>query len=187
MAQIPQSLHSPKEAQRRGLRFVGKVKGAHGLRGELYLLVFSSETSWFDQLTCLHLFYAPTQEWVELPLVSVRPHRKGMIAQTKTLKDRNEAQRYKGSEFFIPEDFLVSEPGEGLYLAELEGFNVIQKGRGFIGKIIGFSSNGVQDLIVVINSKGEFEIPLVDPLIVEIRWNQNEVEMDLPEGLVEYE
>jgi len=184
---VHKTLHSPEEAKQRGLRLVGKVKGAHGLRGELYLLVFSGETSWFSQLTCLHLFCAENRKWVELPLESIRPHKKGMIAKIEILADRNEAELYKGSEFFIPKDFLVSKPGEDIYLAEIENFNVFQKGRGFIGKVTAFSSNGVQELIVVTNSKGEFEVPLVDPLIVEIRWNQNEIEMDLPDGLVEWD
>lgn len=186
-AKPPKQLHPSHEAKERGLRMVGKIKDAHGIRGELYVLIFSGETSWLDKLKSLQLYRAQSPGWVELALKSVRPHKKGLIAKTETLADRTEAETYKGSEFFIPEEFLISEPGEGIYLAEVEGFKVIQKDQGEIGKVTGFSSNGIQDLLVITNDKGEFEVPLVEPLIVEIRFEQNEIEMDLPEGLVEYE
>lgn len=183
--QRPMIQHSPEEAAQRGLRLVGKVKDAHGIRGELYLLIFSGETSWLEKLDALHLFQGRTKEWLEIPLKSVRPHKQGFIAKTETILDRNQAEELKGSEFFIPEDFLVSGPGETIYLAEIEGFQVIQKGGVKLGKIVSFSSNGVQDIIVVKNASGEFEIPLVEDFIVEIRFKDQEIEMDIPEGLVE--
>ncbi|MCB0364895.1 MAG: 16S rRNA processing protein RimM [Bdellovibrionaceae bacterium] len=179
------SQHPPQEAQERGLRLVGKVKDAHGIRGELYVLIFSGETSWLQDLKVVQLYHTGRGGWLEIPLKNARVHKQGFIAKTETITDRNQAEELKGAEFFIPEEFLVSEPGETIYLAEIEGFSVIQKGGGPVGQIVGFSSNGPQDIIRVQAGDAEFEIPLVEEFIVEIRFAAKEIEMDLPEGLME--
>jgi 16S rRNA processing protein RimM len=164
---------------------VGKIKDAHGIRGELYVLVFSGEVSWLNQLKQLDLYSAGRTEWFQLAIERVRPHKQGFIAKCTELSDRNQAEELKGCEFFIPETFLVSQPGQAIYLAEIDGFRVIQKGLGEVGRIVGFSGNGAQDLLLVENPRGQFAVPFVKELVVAIRYAEQEIEMDLPEGLVE--
>jgi 16S rRNA processing protein RimM len=196
---------------------VGKVKDAHGIKGELYLLIFSGETAWLDQLTEIHLIppevsesaqsprskgashdgagdansrnaIKPTAEKppaiVDLKIKSVRPHKGGLIVKTHELRDRNQAEAFIGHLFQIPKDFLKSEPGEALYLGEVHGFSV-EIETGLIGAVIGFSSNGAQDLLVVPTDKGEVEIPFVDEFVESIDYENKIIRMKLPEGLLE--
>ncbi|MCB0362297.1 MAG: 16S rRNA processing protein RimM [Bdellovibrionales bacterium] len=189
-----------EQAKSKGLKLMGKVKSAHGIRGELYILVFAGEVDWLSKLKVLELYQykiprevqdtAPSNRgWLRFDLVSARVHKGGFIAKSSQIKDRNAAEELKGSYFYIPADFLITNPGEKIYLSEIEGFSVVELNKGYLGKIEGFSSNGVQDLLVLKDAmgrkEGEILIPLVSEFVVEILFERRELIMKLPEGLVE--
>jgi len=67
----------------------------------------------------------------------------------------------------------------------VKGFKVYDKGT-LVGKIIGFSSNNAQDLLIVETSNKEVEIPFVQAFVVKMDSKNKKIEMDLPEGLVEF-
>jgi 16S rRNA processing protein RimM len=165
---------------------VGKVKDAHGIRGELFLVLFSGEAEWVDRLEKLRLVPAvgSSEAAKTFTLKSVRAHKNGLIAKTDEIRDRNEAETLKGWLLEIPEEFLVSEPGETIYLREIQNFNVVTKHKGLVGRIVNFASNGLQDLLVVETSWGEFEIPLVDEFVERIDYEARQIHMDIPEGLL---
>ena len=52
-----------------------------------------------------------------------------------------------------------------------------------LGEIVGFSSNGPQDLLVVEANGKTVEIPFVDAFIKKIDFKHQSVVMELPEGL----
>jgi 16S rRNA processing protein RimM len=165
---------------------VGKVKDAHGIKGELFVLIFSGETSWLPKLKTLRLVENETGEAKtrELTVKSARVHKNGLIVKTEELKDRNEAESLCGWLFDLPAEFFVSEKGEAIYLREIEGFAVVTKAKGEIGTIVGFGSNGGQDLLVVKTGWGEFEIPFVAAFVDKIDYQARVVKMNLPEGLL---
>jgi 16S rRNA processing protein RimM len=114
-----------------------------------------------------------------------RPHKKGFIVKSDEINDRNESDLYKGAVFYINKSYIETKAGEEIYLKEVEGFNVYDKGT-LVGKIIGFSSNNAQDLLVVETSNKEVEIPFVQAFVVKMDSKNKKIEMDLPEGLVEF-
>lgn len=56
-----------------------------------------------------------------------------------------------------------------------------------LGEIVDFSSNGVQDLLVVDAGGKKVEVPFVDDFIKKIDFKHQVVVMDLPEGLFDLE
>jgi len=62
---------------------------------------------------------------------------------------------------------------------------VVDKNRGEVGTIVGFSSNGPQDLIRVKTSTGVYEVPLIKPFIEKIELPEQKIYMDIPMGLLE--
>ncbi|HVK61104.1 MAG TPA: ribosome maturation factor RimM, partial [Bdellovibrionales bacterium] len=141
---------------------VGKVKDAHGIRGELFIVLFAGEAEWLDDLTSIRLVN-PTgaADPAEFSVKSVRPHKNGLIVKSTDIKDRNAAEALKGRLLEVPEEFLVSESGETPFLKEVLGFEVTTTEKGPIGRIRGFSSNTVQDLLVVETKNGDYEIPFI--------------------------
>ncbi len=169
------------------MKLVGKVKDAHGLRGELYIFVFSGEVSWFKKLKDFELRSPKTGEVTSYTVEKMKPFKQGLIVKIPMMTDRSAAEAVKGFEFLIPADIFVSKPGETIFLSEIMGFMVKNLAQSNIGPIKGFSSNGAQDLLVVETAKGSVEIPFVEAFIKKIDFRHNTVVMDLPDGLLDLE
>ena len=158
---------------------VGKVKDAHSLKGELYIFVFSGDVFWWKKLKRAQI----GAEVFEVE--KTRPHKDGLIIKFKSLQNRTQAEALRGRIFSIPSDFVVSELGETIFLNEILNFKLIDEKLGSIGKITNFSNNGAQDLLVIENLSGNFEVPFVEAFVKDIDYKKKEVFTSLPDGLVE--
>lgn len=161
------------------LTHIGKIIDAHGIRGEIYCHVFSGDTSWISKAKTLTLNSEKFQ------ILKIKPHKKGFIALLEGFKDRNRAEEFKGVEVWVDSSFFVSETGEEIYLTEIENFKVQDEKIGDIGTVTGFSFNGMQDLLVVTQNKKSYEIPFVEEFVVDIDYENQVIQMDLPEGLLQ--
>lgn len=162
---------------------IGKVKDAHGLKGELYILIFSGEAAWAKKLKQCRL------GGKIFDIERAKPFKQGLIIKPQTINDRNQSEALKGLEFSIPENLLVSQKGETIYLSEIMGFEVFDQVKS-IGKVIGTSMNGGHDLLLVEMpfGKNQFvtvEIPFVESYIDQLQWEQKRIVMRLPEGLID--
>ncbi|MCC2679698.1 MAG: putative rRNA processing protein [Pseudobdellovibrio sp.] len=166
------------------LKHVGKVMDAHGIRGDIYCLIFSGDVSWCDQLDELQLQHNGQSHSFEI--VKLKPFKKGFIATLKGFTDRNRAEEFKGAELWVDESIFTSEDGEALFLNEVLNFELIDETLGAIGTIGDFSSNGIQDLLVIKSKSGEvFEVPFVKEYVLDINFDSKKIKVDLPEGLLE--
>ncbi len=166
------------------LRKVGKISGIHGLKGELFVFVFSKDVSWIDELTEIVLEDAKGRHRT-FKVESVRPFKEGFLVFVEGVTDRTEAEKLRASLVYVKRDLFVTEEGdESFYLAEIEGFKVFHN-ETLLGTIVGFSSNTAQDLIVVQMDAGTIEIPLIEEFLLDLDFDKQEVHMKLPEGLIE--
>ncbi len=167
-------------------RQIGKIKQAHGLRGEVYILVFSKDISWMQKLK--NVFLLKNDQILNLNVLKAKPFKEGLILALDTITDRNQSEAIEGSEVWIDLNLFKSKPDEPPYLLEIENFSVNDKTLGPIGKITGFLFNGLQDLLIVTaneNSEIQYEIPFVDQFVLKIDSENKLLFMDLPEGLIE--
>lgn len=176
------------------MKLIGKIKEAHGLRGEVYVLVFSGDVSWLPKLTSFGLGVLPARgeeppaDAVKSTLTceKAKPFKKGLILKPKEFKDRNAAEAAQGQGFYVPAEFLQGDGEEDGNLAEILGFTVKDTANASLGEIVGFSSNGPQDLLVLKTAAGkEAEVPFVEAFLKKIDFKRKTVVMDLPEGLLD--
>jgi len=169
---------------------VGKVRDAHGLKGELFIILFSKESAWSEKL---EEFVLLRREKVENKTLDVphrfsvkrlKNHKVGLILRPEELSDRTQAEGFRGALFQIPESLLVADEGDGIFLKEIENFEVRADGK-TLGPIIGFSSNGPQDIIQVKTKDGVVEILLVKEFIESIDYEGKVIEMKLPDGFLD--
>lgn len=163
---------------------VGKVKDAHGIKGELFIVLFAGEAAWLGDLKEIRLVNETGEDVKSFPVKSVRLHKNGLIAKSGDIRTRNEAEALIGRLFEIPGEMLVSKPGETVFLREVHGFKVFTRQKGEVGTVTGFSSNGAQDLLVITTNWGEFEVPFVEAYVEEIDYDAHIMRLDLPEGLL---
>ncbi len=170
------------------LRKLGKIKAAQGLKGEVFILLFSKDYSILDQIK---VFYIQNEhqesEYRALSVVSFHIHKDGARVLFEGVKSRNDSELLVGQELYVQTDVFQSTNGESLYLVEIENFKVIDEHMGDVGQIIGFSSNGIQDILLVQNKaqNQNFEIPFVDAYVKNINYKDKIINMSLPEGLLE--
>lgn len=164
---------------------VGKVMDAHGIRGDLYCLVFSGDVSWLSDLEEIH-FKAPFTSTMQTHQIKrAKEYKKGFIVTLQDISDRNQAELLKGAELWVPADLFVSEDGDSIYLKEILDFNLSDESLGLIGPVTSFSSNNAQDLLLVSYKNETIEIPFVKDFIVKIDFDQKTILTKLPEGLLE--
>lgn len=164
------------------LTAIGRIRDAHGLKGEVFLALKAKQADWLDDVTEL-VFATPAGESKTFLIESVRPHKDGLLVFLEGVTDRTQAEALRGSIVSVAAESLQAEPGERLYLGELLGRKIEDATLGVLGPVVALGSNGAQDLLVVETSKGRFEIPLVDDFLKEI--TPEIIHMDLPEGLLE--
>lgn len=170
-----------------GYHCVGFIKSAHGIRGELFLGLFAGSADWDSEK--LSLCLPGTSELRDFLLTQLKPHKEGAIIRLQGIDDRNAAELLRKSQVYIPEDVLQAEPGDQIFLAEIQDFRLLDKDGAELGVIAGFSSNGPQDLLRVRVSGTDREalVPFVDDFIVDIDFDKEQVRMDLPPGLIHEE
>ncbi len=162
---------------------VGKIKSAHGLKGEVYILIFSKDTSWSKSLKELKLKNS-LDVLKSYPVLKAKPHKEGLIATLEGVTDRNQSEGLIGQEVHIPSELLESKKGETIYLKEILGFDVQVDGQS-VGIVNAFSSNGSQDLMIIKNQDHLFEVPFVQQFIVKIDFEGSQILMDFPLDLIE--
>lgn len=163
---------------------IGKVMQAHGLKGDLSVVLFSKEASWLDDVEEFALAAQDEGPFEVLKLQSAREFRDGLIIKADGIVDRTAAEKKKGLLFYLPEDLLVSSRGEEIFLREIAGFTV-RTATEEVGVIENFSSNGPQDLLVVRRGDKLVEIPFIEAFLEKIDFESKTVLMNLPEGLWE--
>ncbi len=162
---------------------VGKVKDAFHLRGEVYILIFSGEWDWIDDLEHCQIGGKTYQ------VKKAREHKDGLVLSLNEVTDRTQAEYLRGKMFCIPQELLISQEGETIYLSEIAGFKVVDSNSQNSGVIESFSSNGDQDLLVLkVEGKVKpVEIPFVEDFIDEIEFENKLIRMNLPEGIWDIE
>ncbi len=170
-------------------RKIGKIKSAHGLKGEVYILIFSGDTSWVEKNIVIQLERIQGQ-FKNYKIEKFKIHKDGIIASFESVNNRNESEDLVGLEVHVSKEIFTSKNGDSIYLTEIEQFQVFNSNQ-FIGIITGFSTNGSQDILLVDHIKNNklqlkpIEIPFVSDFVESIDYKQKIVKMNLPEGLIE--
>ena len=170
------------------IRHIGKVKGAHGIRGDLYLIIFSKDVSWIDQ-ACHLTLQKEDQSFQNYEIEMIKPYKDGLIVHLEGVSDRNLSEKLVGYQVYVNKDLFQSAENEPPYLIEIENYLIVDKTLGELGRIQGFSSNGIQDLLEVcvhINGRSFMaDIPFVDDFVLEINHQRKMIVTNLPEGLLD--
>ncbi len=169
------------------MKAVGKIREAHGLKGDLYVLIFSGDISWVKKLKNFGLKNKNSENIENFEVERIKPFKKGFIVKAKGIDDRTAAEGLEHCEFLIAEDLLVSKEGETIYLSEILNFKLKNPAQDLLGQVVAFSTNGAQDLLVIQTSDKKVEVPFVEDFIKKIDFKHETLVMDLPEGLFDLE
>ncbi|MCB0348839.1 MAG: 16S rRNA processing protein RimM [Bdellovibrionales bacterium] len=171
---------------------LGKIRDAHGIKGEVFLISFSKKFEWLENLNTAYLSRREQNtegEWVEtlhtFPIKRKKSHKVGQILKLEGMDTRNDAESFKGASFQVPQEVLDTPNADGsFFLLQLEDFTVNFNGQTEKGKITGFGSNSAQDLLLIEWNQKTVEIPYVEAFIKDVSFDAKEITLDVPEGLL---
>lgn len=96
------------------------------------------------------------------------------------------ANELKGRKVFLPTTELPELDEDQFYFHEIHDFTVLDATtNAIVGKVTDVVEMPQQDMLVVDSNGKEVLIPLAEDLIIEIRKEKMEIEMRLPEGLLD--
>lgn len=165
---------------------VGKIVGAHGVKGNLKVYSYAESVSVFKPGSLILVIHAEKIEKY-FAIEWAKPHGKSILLSFKGIKDRNEAENLIGAELFI-ERIALPELEEGVYYwVDIIGLSVFTTDDQYIGRVESIMPTGSNDVYVVKNQtkddSTEILIPAIESVVLEIDFENKTMRVELPEGL----
>lgn len=185
------SINPPEPGQPPATVAVGRVLRPHGVRGEVVVEVLSDNPERFEAGAELLLMApgeageaAPEAARRRLTIETVRPHRGVLLVGFAGVEDRDEADLLRG-ELAVPGTDVPAPPEGTWYHFQLLGCRVADRAAGELGEVVDLVEDGGGLLLVVAGEGRRVPVPFVARFLVRVDVAAREIEVDLPEGLIE--
>ena len=162
---------------------IGVIKKAHGVKGRLVISLFNNASKVLSQESEIAL--SPSidkQKSFEFFIISNISYGNNVIVDLDRIRDRDTAEAFVGFKVLIEKSALRKGLLDNEFLLnDIIDFLVIDANGNPKGKVVGFSSNGAQDLVCFKNSKGKkFEALLIPEFIVELSFDSRFIKLHIP-------
>jgi 16S rRNA processing protein RimM len=169
-----------KSAAGAGSRILlGRIAGAHGIRGEVLIKTF---TELPEDIAA----YGPLDDGRghALRIEAVRVTPRGVVARLAGIADRTAAEALKGASLYVDRERLPA-PGEGeFYYADLIGLAAVTPDGHPLGEVVAVHNHGAGDLLELrLAGTGKTElVAFTDAFVPELDLAARRVVVRLPEG-----
>ena len=119
------------------------VAGAHGVKGELRLKLFSDSIESLSRHERLYV------GGVERPLLTVRQSGKGAVARFDGIEDRSVAEALRGSRVEVDRSALPPLAEGEYYHADLIGLPAVDREKRAVGSVVAVENYGAGDLLEI--------------------------------------
>ena len=165
---------------------VGKIIGAHGVKGNLKVHSYAESVTVFKPGNLILAIFAGRIEKY-FAINWARPHGKAILLSFKGIEDRNTAETLIGAELFI-ERSALPELEEGVYYwVDIIGLSVFTTDNQYIGRVESIMATGGNDVYIVKNKtkdeNTELLIPAIESVVLEIDFKNKTMRVELPKGL----
>jgi len=168
------------------LFYFGIVKRTKGLKGHLFCL---AEIDNLDMLQSIqHLFVAnKNKNFIPYSVESIQlSNQKHFTVKLVGISDIEKAKMLNGSELYLPLELLPKNTSNLPYHHEIIGFDVEDKQKGKIGKLVDIIDKTAQAILVIVTEDNkEIFIPFVEDFIIEINKKRKYILLNTPEGLID--
>lgn len=172
--------------EKNGFIPVGKIVGAHGVKGNIKVYSYAESLSVFKPGSLI-LLINPKGFEKNYKIEWVKPHGRTVLLSLKGVENKNLVETLIGSVFFI-ERVTLPEPEDGSYYwLDIIGMSVFTTDDEYIGLVESIIPTGSNDVFVVRNPNkahdNETLIPALGSVILKIDLKLKTMRVDLPEGL----
>ena len=172
-----------KTEKKIGRVLIGKIVGAHGIKGTSKIKSYADSLSVFQPGRSLLIRDKRNLE-TSVEINWVKPHTGTPLISFKGVSDRNQAEALIGSDLFILKTALPELDQDTYYWFELIGLAVYTSQEEYLGRISSIFSTGSNDVYVVKKGQTEVLVPALASVVMEIDLENKRMAVDLPEGLI---
>ena len=161
---------------------VGKIIGAHGIKGEVHIKALSNDA---QILSKLKKFYDQNNK--ELANIRFKSLKKGIwIAKIDNINSRNEAELIKNTELFVQRIDMPALKDNEYYHCDLFGLKIINQNNEEIGIVNNLYNFGANDIIEITLNKDNKQVmlPFVMGFIISVDFAKKQIIMNIPENLL---
>lgn len=162
---------------------LGAVAGAHGVRGEVRVLVFTAEPEAIGDYGDV----ATEDGAHKFDLTVVRRLPRGMVlARLEGVEDRDAAEALKGVRLYVPRDRLPPPQDGEYYHADLIGLAARMVDGAFLGTVTAVHNFGGGDVLEFSTGKGaSVMLPFTPDIVPEVDIDGGTITVDPPPGALE--
>jgi 16S rRNA processing protein RimM len=166
-----------------GSRIVlGRITGAHGIKGEVKLQSFTSDPESIAS-------YGPLDSSAGGTLVvrSLAPFKGMFRARLEGITDRNAAEALRGVELSIDRSRLPEPDGDEIYHADLIGLAAHDRAGQLVGTVVSVLDFGAGELLELKPADGTATVlvPFNTETVPDIDLDAGRLTIDPPEGLLD--
>ena len=173
-----------KSAPQKDLVLIGKIVGAHGLKGTSKIRSYAESLEVFKPGKVL-LVSSPGGGRNRYEIDWIKPHSRGALLAFKEVTGRDQAKSLIGSELYIEKAELPKLEAGAYYWFDLIGVDVYTSDDRYIGRIDSIIETGANDVYVVKNADKEILVPALESVVRSIDIESKIMRVKLPEGLEE--
>ena len=161
---------------------IGKVVGAHGIRGDVRIHFYAGPDRSISPET-RRTISSPGEIERHVVVRDARPH-KGLIRVSfNNVDSRTDAEALTGAEVVVRRDELPDLEDDTYYWVDLIGLEVVTTDRRHLGRIESILPTGSNDVYVVRGHGKETMVPALASVVLEVDLENRIMRVDLPEGL----
>jgi len=168
------------------LLYIGDILNPHGLKGAV--IVFSHTRPAQAAAGYLRWYIGKTEGSAKpYTLKNCHQHGKRLLAKLEGLDTIEAVEPFKGMKIFIDADEVPVDEDEFLW-EDLKGCIVIDQDQRVLGKVSALYEFGAQDNLEITTledaeTPGEWLIPFIDDVILDVDVDNKRIEVELPEGM----
>jgi 16S rRNA processing protein RimM len=170
---------------------IARVARVQGRVGEVAAELHTDFPERFEQRRTLYAWTPDSNQRRELHLEEYWPHKGGMVFKFEGVDSIEEAEKLLRSEIQIPATERAELDEGAFYVSELLGCLVVEVGQvqsiRNIGTVVDVNFGAGTAPLLIVNSESgqEFMIPFVESFTKKLDLKAKQIEMQLPEGMLE--
>lgn len=161
-----------------GFVVVGKLRRAHGVRGEMVLEVL---TDFPERLVPRKVVFVGRDK-APLKLRSVRDHDRYLLVSFEGRYDPDAVADLRNADVYVKTDTLPALPEGEYYYHQLLGLDVVDETGSLLGRLTQIIETGSNDVYVVMAEDGsELLLPALEEVILSVDLEKKEMRVHPPE------
>ena len=161
---------------------IGRLVGAHGIRGGLKLISYAESLDVFAADRPI-LTVDPTGVEAAYEVLEIRPQGRAAVLFLAGITHRSQAEALAGCDLFIDKAMLPALAEGTYYWADLIGLEVVSVDGRRLGRLESIFETGSNDVYVVKRTNKEILVPALKSVVKAVDLKARRMEVDLPEGL----